>query len=48
MWWDLDDWLGGLARIGPRTRNEPRPPWGLLSLGLLVLVAVLVVVFLTD
>jgi hypothetical protein len=48
MWWDLDDWLAGLARIGPRRGDEARPPWGLLLLGLLVLVAVLIVVFLTD
>jgi hypothetical protein len=48
MWWDLDDWLGGLARIGPRGPNDSRPPWGLLLLGLLVLLGVLVVVLAID
>jgi hypothetical protein len=42
---DLDEWLAGLARLG---RRGEEPPWGLLVLGLAVLAAVLVIVFLTD
>lgn len=44
MFWDLDEWLAGLARLG--RRDESSPPWGLLLLGLAILAAVLVVVFL--
>jgi hypothetical protein len=44
---DLDEWLAGLARLG-RRGEESSPLWGLLLLGLAVLTAVLVIVFLTG
>jgi hypothetical protein len=47
VFWGLDEWLAGLARVG-RREDESSSPWGLVLLGLGVLAVVLVVVFLTD